>query len=317
MLFNLADWYDYPMGPHLKAFLEISERDYKGENAPAVTPERLRDFSSFLVDYFQEHKPQSNGAFVDLIEEMTSMGLSGAVVQFVELNAEQPIDGDFRACLALGSALMLESELDEAAMFLRQAQGLAPLELAPYVNLTSIYFSMEQDEEALRWADKGLTLDANNPRLWEIVASIYMYEDKAKAGERVRLKAESILSYAGMSLAAELIDPNDRLLKAQLLGDAFNSGSRDDEFLIEYTAALGLAEQFEKIPQVIWRLENMEKKTIHWKLYAHTAQAFLAMNQQDEAQELIRKAARSPHIPASIIADLQRVYDSEIQPHSH
>jgi len=317
MLFNKADWYDYPMGPHLQAFLEISERDYKGEKAPPVSKERLAEFSSFLVDYFQDHKPQSNLEFVDLIEEMTSMGLSGAVVQFVDFNPEQAIEGDFRACLALGSALMLESELDEASLFLRQAQGLAPLELAPYLNLTQIYFSMEQDEEAIRWAEKGLTLDPNNPRLWEILASIYMYENKATAGERIRQKAESILSYAGMSLAAELIDPNDRLLKAQLLDDAFNAGSRDDEFLIEYTAALGMAEQFEKIPQVLWRLENMEKKTIHWKLFAHTAQAFLAMNKQDEAQELIKKAARSPHIPAAIIADLQRVYDSEIQPHSH
>ena len=313
MLFNKADWYDYPMGPHLQNYLEISASEYKGENAPPVSKERLQEFSSFLVDYFQDHKPQSAAEFVDLIEEMTSMGLSGAVIQLVDFNPELPIDGDFRACLALGSSLMLESELDEAATFLRQAVGLAPLELAPYLNLTQIYFSMEQDEEAMKWASKGLAIDANNPRLWEIIASIYMYDDKATAGERIREKAEATLSYAGMSLAAEIIDPNDRLLKAQLLGDAFNAGSREDEFLIEYTAALGLAEQFEKIPQLLFRLENMEKKTIHWKLFAHAAQAFLAMNKQDEAQELIKKAARSPHIPATIIADLQRTYDSDIQ----
>ncbi len=114
-----------------------------------------------------------------------------------------------------------------------------------------------------------------------------------------------------------MIDPNDRLLKAQLLGDAFNAGARDDEFLVEYTAALGLAEQFEKIPQVLWRLENMEKKTLHWKLFAHGAQAFLAMNQQEQASDLIKKAARSPHIPAKIIEDLQRVYDAELEQHSH
>jgi tetratricopeptide (TPR) repeat protein len=313
MLFNIADWYNYPMGPNLQAFLGIGDNEYTGDKAPSATPERVLEFSSFLVDYFQDNKPQSAIQFVDLIEEMTSMGLSGAVVQFVDFNPEFPIDGDFRACLALGSSLMLESELDEAAMFLRQAQGLAPLELSPYVNLTSIYFSMEQDEEALKWASRGLTVDANNPRLWEIIASIYMYEDKETAGEKIRLKAEEALSYAGMSLAAEVIDPNDRLLKAQLLGDAFNSGSRDDEFLIEYTAALGLAEQFEKIPQLLFRLESMEKKTLHWKLFAHGAQAYLAMNKQDEAQELIKKAARSPHIPATIIADLQRTYDADIQ----
>ncbi len=313
MLFNRADWFDYPMGPHLKNFLQITDAEYKGENAPPASPERLKEFSSFLIDYFQDHKPANHDQFVDLIEEMTSMGLSAVVVQFVEMNAEQTIEGDFRACLALGSSLMLESELDEAALFLRQAQALAPMELAPYVNLVSIYFSMEQDEEAMNWADKALTVDANHSKVWEYIASMYMYQDRATAGEKVRAKAEANLSYAGMSLAAELIDPNDRLLKAQLLGDAFDAGSRDDEFLIEYTAALGLAEQFEKIPQLIFRLEKMEKKALHWKLFAHGAQAYLAMNKQDEAQELIHKAARSPHIPASIIADLQRVYDADIQ----
>ncbi|RZA24934.1 MAG: hypothetical protein EOP10_08365, partial [Proteobacteria bacterium] len=286
---------------------------YRGEHAPAASKEKLDAFSSYLIDYFQDHKPENHGQFVDLIEEMTSMGLSAVVLQFVEINASQPIEGDFRACLALGSSLMLESELDEAALFLRQAQGLAPMELAPYINLVSIYFAMEQDEEAMHWADRALTIDANNEKVWEIIASIYMYADPKTAGEKVRAKAEANLSYAGMSLAAELIDPNDRLLKAQFLGDAFDSGSREDDFLIEYTAALGLAEQFEKIPQILFRLEKMEKKPLHWKLFAHGAQAYLAMNKHDEAQELIQKAARSPHIPAAIIADLQRVYDSDVQ----
>jgi tetratricopeptide (TPR) repeat protein len=313
MLFNRAEFLDYPMGPHLKNFLKIDDSEYRGDQAPAASQERLKEFSSFLIDYFQDNKPKSHDQFVDLIEEMTSMGLSAVVVQFVEMNAHQPIEGDFRACLALGSSLMLESELDEAALFLRQAQGLAPMELAPYINLVSIYFSMEQDDEAMHWADRALTIDANNAKVWEIIASIYLYADPKSAGDKVRAKAEANLSYAGMSLAAELIDPNDRLLKAQLLGDAFDAGSREDDFLIEYTAALGLAEQFEKIPQIIFRLEKMEKKPVHWKLFAHGAQAYLAMEKHEEAQELIQRAARSPHIPAAIIADLQRVYDADVK----
>ncbi|RZA14791.1 MAG: hypothetical protein EOP10_27440, partial [Proteobacteria bacterium] len=129
MLFNRAEFLDYPMGPHLKSFLAIRESEYRGEHAPAASKEKLDAFSSYLIDYFQDHKPENHGQFVDLIEEMTSMGLSAVVLQFVEINASQPIEGDFRACLALGSSLMLESELDEAALFLRQAQGLAPMEL--------------------------------------------------------------------------------------------------------------------------------------------------------------------------------------------
>lgn len=306
-----SQWNDYPMGPQLRAFLRILPEDYRGDKAPRPDEDAVQSFAAYLVELFQTEKPADEKQFVELLDELTNMGLSGAAVQLADQNAHFPIDTDFRGCLALGSALMMESEFDEAILLLRQAMALNPKELAPYINLTAIYFALEQDQEALAWADKGLGIDANHSRLWEIIASIYLYEDKSTAAQRVRSKAEAINSYAGLSLAAEMMDGNDRLLKAQLLEDAFNAGSRDDDFLIEYTASLGLAQQFEKIPQIIWRLEQMEKKAVHWKLYAHAAQAYLAMNKEEEASEMIRKASKSPQIPPQVIEDLQRIYEQE------
>ncbi|MCX6128557.1 MAG: hypothetical protein NTX25_05755 [Proteobacteria bacterium] len=306
-------WTDYPMGPNLRSYLGIIDAEYSGEHATRPDEDTMLVFQDYLETRFASQQVTDPALFVDLLEELTAMGLSSVTVKLAETHPDLPIDSDFRACLALGSALMMESELEEAEILLKQAQALAPMELAPYVNLASIAFAEERDAEAAHWITQGLNLDPNHFRLWELQASIYLYKDKATAGTRLRSQAEALNSYAGLSLAAEIIDPNDKLLKAQVLEDVFNSGLRDEDFLVEYTAVLGMAQQFEKIPQLVWRLEHLEKKTIHWKLYAHAAQAFLAMNQEEQAAELIRKVSSSGDIPANVLQDLQLVYDEHLQ----
>ena len=312
--FSIEPWVAYPIGPQLRRFLGISPSEYRGDHAPAPTDEQSAAFRSFLSQVFAQQAPQDQGEFVDLLEELTAMGLSSAAVELADLSPQFAIDGEFRACLALGSALMMESELDEALLLLTQAQALVPAESAPYVNLAAIYFSLNRDEEAQHWIERGLQIDVNQFRLWEILASIYLHENREEAGQKLQAKADRLHSYAGLSLAADLIDPNDRLLKAQYLGDAFNAGARDDDFLIEYTAALGLAQQFEKIPQLVWQMEHIEKKSVHWKLYAHAAQAYLALNKEAEAAVLIQRVAQSRDVPSNVLQDLQQIYDEQIQP---
>jgi hypothetical protein len=304
------------MGPRLRHYLGVTDAEYTGDRSPQPDEKTVGAFRDLLTDIIQSRPVADQDLFVDLLEELTSMGLSSVVVKLAEVNSQFSIDTDFRACLALGSALMMERELDEAVIVMNHAKALVPAELAPHVNLASIAFSQERDADAMQAIDSGLGIDPNNFQLWELVASIYLHEDAATAGERVRLKATEVNSYAGLSLAAEILDPNDRLLKAQLLEDAFNAGARDDDFLIEYTAALGLAQQFERIPQLVYRIEHIEKKKVHWKLYAHAAQAFLAMNKEAEAATFISKASRSPDMPSNVLQDLQNVYDEQIHaPH--
>lgn len=312
--FSLEPWLDYPMGPQLRRFLGISPGDYRGDQAAAPSEARAESFNSFLGQVLEQQLPQDHAEFVDLLEECTAMGLSALAVQLADRCPQFSIDGDFRACLALGSALMMESELDEAVLLLTQAQALVPQESSPYVNLAAICFSVSRDPEALDWIERGLAIDVNNYRLWEILASIYLHEDQATAGERVRQRAERLHSYAGLSLAADIIDPNDRLLKAQYLEDAFNAGARDDDFLIEYTAVLGMAQQFEKIPALVYRVEHIEKKPVHWKLYAHAAQAYLALNKEEEAARLIQRVSLMGEAPAQVLQDLQQVYEEQLQP---
>ncbi len=308
---NFANWSHFPMGPQLRRYLGITESEYTGHQTDRPSDEEHSLFRHELEHLISKQAPADQKEFVDLLEELTAMGLSSVVVKLADTYPQYALDSDFRACLALGSALMMESELDEAIVLLRQAHALAPMEAAPCANLAAIYYALEQDQEALQWADAGLQVDANNVRLWELIASIYLIEDKATAADRLRSKAEQCHAYAGYSLAAELMDPNDKLLKAQLLEEAYSAGIRDDEFLIEYTAALGLAQQFEKIPQLVWRLEHMEKKAVHWKLYVHAAQAYLALDQNEQAQQMIRLAENTPGVSASVVHDLSQVYESQ------
>jgi tetratricopeptide (TPR) repeat protein len=303
------------MGPQLRSYLGVSDEEYTGDRSQGPDEKTMAAFQDFLMQVVREKPVASQDLFVDLLEELTSMGLPQVVVALAEQYPNFTIDTDFRACLALGSSLMMIGELDEAVIVMNQAKALVPQELAPYVNLASIAFSQERDSDAVELIDSGLGIDPNNFRLWELLASIYLHEDKATAGERLRSKAMDANSFAGLSLAAEILDPRDRLLKAELLEEAFNAGARDDDFLIEYTAALGLAQQFEKIPQLVYRIEHIEKKAVHWKLYAHAAQAFLAMNKEAEAATLISKASRSPDMPANVLQDLQSVYDEQMQTH--
>ncbi|WP_141731457.1 tetratricopeptide repeat protein [Oligoflexus tunisiensis] len=312
---RLEHWHHYPMGPQLRQYLGISAGEYTGDRSSRPDEKTMAAFQDFLMQVVREKPVANQELYVDLIEELTSMGLPLVAVAITEQYPQFTIDTDFRACLALGSSLMMLGELDEAIVVMNQAKALAPQELAPYVNLASIAFSQEKDADALELIDSGLGIDPDNFRLWELIASIYLHEDRVTAGDRLRAKATEVNSYAGLSLAAEVIDPNDRLLKAELLEEAFNAGARDDDFLIEYTAALGLAQQFEKIPQLVYRLEHIEKKKVHWKLYAHAAQAFLALNKEAEAATLISKASRSPDIPANVLQDLQSVYDEQMQAH--
>lgn len=311
---SIGDWIDFPMGPRLRAYLGISEAEYKGAESAHPGPDRSLAFQKYLAEAMKQLPVDDQAEFVDLLEELTAMGLSASAVALAERWPEFKVEEDFRACLALGSALMMESELDEAIAFLMRAQAMVPLEIAPYVNLAAIYFALERDAEALHWADRGLQIDPNNFRLWELTASVYLHEDRSTAGQRVRAKAEQLHSYAGSSLAAEMIDPQDKLLKAQYLSDVFNAGAREEEFLVEYTAALGLAQQFEKIPQLIWRLEHLEKKPISWKLYAHAAQAYLALNQEQQAAQLIQRVALFDDVPSQVLNDLQSIYEQQTAP---
>ena len=72
-----------------------------------------------------------------------------------------------------------------------------------------------------------------------------------------------------------------------------------------------MAQQYEKIPSIIWNLENVDKKPVSWKLWSHVAQAQLAMEQFERADEVIMKLESIEETPANVIKDLKTIYEQE------
>lgn len=304
-----SSWNHYPMGPTVRRYIGLDDTTYQGESALPPSPEDMEAFQTFLQQMIPGHPPTSKDEFVDLLEEFTNMKLTAATLSLTEQYWQQfPVDEDFRAQLAAGSAAMLEQELDAAETFFRRAQAIEPAETSPYVNMAQILFAQHKDQGALEWAEGGLKTEPNHFRLWEIVGSIHMDADQNSAGEKVLALARSLQSFAGRSLASELLAPGDALMKAQLLEDLFHEGKREPEFIEEYTAALGLAQQYEKIPTIIWQVEKLGQQKLPWQVLAHGVQAFLAMNKLEEALPLFERMRADDSTPEQIKQELDALY---------
>jgi hypothetical protein len=66
--------------------------------------------------------------------------------------------------------------------------------------------------------------------------------------------------------------------------------------LIELTGAYGIAQEFEKIPPIVWQAEKLATKTLPWQLHAHGAQAEAALGAIDRAQKHLTKARKDRFI---------------------
>jgi tetratricopeptide (TPR) repeat protein len=303
-------WSTYPMGPTLRRYLGIADQDYKGEHSPPPKADAVTSFSLDLQTAMQSQPVADNYEWLDLIEELTGMGLSRLVCFLAEEDYRSVADQHMEAQLAIGSAYMLEDQFEAALQYLERAHELNPNEIAPYVNITSIHYAHKRDTEAQTWARAGLQVDPNHQRLWEILASTYLANQQA-AGEQIKAIAEELDSYMGLTLAAELVAPGDALLKAQYLESLMTRDELSEDYLVEYTAALGLAQQYEKIPGVIWQAERRMQGPLPWKAYAHGAQAYLSMELWDQAEAAIAKLKTNSEVPAEVIHDLTTIYQQE------
>ena len=288
---KLQPWASYPMGPALRHILGISETDYTGDQAQRPEEATKEAFEGYLSDTLLGNASLSKEEIVDLIEELTNMNFPGLCLELAAANNHHQLDDDFRAMLGLGSASMMEAELDNAVSFLNRAHSLEAQELAPYVNLAEVYFHQQNDDQAYLWALSGLKLDPSHRRLWEIIARIEWEKNKGEAAQKVKEIAQKLNSFSGLSLAAHMLDENDDLLRAQFLEEHYKAGGREEDFLIEWTAALGQSGQFERITQILWEAENLPQFNgkAPWQLYLHAMQANMALEKFDSAKEVLNR----------------------------
>ncbi len=294
-----SSWLHYPMGPNVRRLLDVKESQYRGSTNPhpdaivsAAFLERLREAvaQESLLDHIEQ--------LLDLLEELVSMGLGDMALKLADTHRRLQPTNHLRGMLTLAAAAMLDEKLTLAETLLREAQTLAPDELSIYVNISQIFFHQQRDEEAVEWATAGLAIDANHRRLWETIATCLQEANAENAAREIQKIADEHTSWAGASIAAMIEDPDDPLLRVQRLEDCYRNGVTDPQFLVEYTGALGAAQQFAKIPAIIWRAEQQSSSKLPWQLYAHAAQAQLALNKTPEFDEWMQKAMRHGDMPA-------------------
>lgn len=297
----MHQWQDFAMGPKLRAFLGIQDEAYAGHLQADRTDASAREFSEYLATYTRERAGEDHGLdgalLSDLLDELIAMDLPGAVLALASEHGERLSSDDFRAQLCIGVAAMMGGDLSEAEERFRAAQQLLPEEPAPYVNLVQIFYSQGRADDAELWAVSGLDADPNNFRLWELVAVLYRDKFGDYTPDRLLQLAEKRASWAGLSLAASLTTTGDRYLKLSLLDKLYFQGERDPQFLIELTAAMGVAGELERIPQIVLQAERLSQKGLPWQLHAHCAQASLALRNVDDALVAVEKARKDKDLP--------------------
>lgn len=305
-------WAHYPMGPSLRAYLKIDDRAYLGESSPRPSEQEAERFSETLIDYFTAQPIASTDQWIDIVEELTAMSLSTVAIFLAEEDFRDEAKEDFRSQLAIGCSYMLEERFEDALVFLQGAQKAEPQETASYVNIASVYYAQKHDQRAKEWILAGLDTEANHKRLWELLASILLHADKTTAGDEIRHIATDKQSYLGLSLAADFLEPQDPMFKAELLDDLYAGLAEPDaEFLLEYTAALGMAQRYEQIPTVVWKARNIAGTALPWKLYAHVVQAHLAMENLEEASAALKTLKSCEDVSEETLKALEQAIEEE------
>ncbi len=296
------------IGPTFKRVFGLSTDSFYPENhnhhpgeSEATPSENIdpadHDFRMFFhkkysgtTDNFPQELPPAD--MEALLDELVTMALPYTALELVRKFPTVKDSTSFSTQLAMGVAAMMAEDLTEAESAFRRAQELIPEEPAPYVNLGQIFIRTSRPRDAEIWIMAGIEAQANHHALWELLYQLLLETKGDYAPEEVLAIAQDKSSWAGTSLATSLMTTGDRHLKASHLEKFFHLGERDPLFLIELTGAYGIAQEFEKIPPILWQAEKLSTKTLPWQLHAHGAQAEIALGAYDKALVHVKKARK-------------------------
>ena len=254
--------------------------------------------------------------FHTLLDELASLKLHDAVLCCIDHHPRHKENFGFNELLFEGATAMVCGQLKRAELSLKHAHHLMPTETAPVINLAKIFLDSTQWHKAKLWIEAGLTAHPNNLKFWNLWVD-YLYEQTPTHAidlTQLRAKAAKLHSWQGVSIVGKL-HINQQLQQAgadpyhdidinrnshhheiylsgvrQVLHDLavfYHEGERELEFLIEYTALLGAAGQYKKIPPIVWEARHSTDGLLPWQLEHHAIHSALALDQFDTARQLI------------------------------
>ncbi len=312
-VFGSFDFRSFPMGPSLRQYLGIKS-EYRGDLVAKVNDEAAVRFAQALIEYAADHPVTDGAALVNLLEELVTMDMPGAALALHEAHPDIFPVNDFRAQFHLGNAAMLAGSLVIAEHAFTEAQKLVPAETAPYVNMAQILIHDQRFDEAQHWIEAGLAVDANHCGLWEILAWVFQQQEIPDHPKSLEKMARERNSWAGLSLVADLVAPEEPERKLMFLEGIYNEGDPSEEFLVEYTAVLGQCGLYDRIAPVIWRAKAaLASKPFSWKLQLHLVQSQIATEQLEEARESVNTLLNAKGVPASVIDTVVPALLAEIE----
>ena len=210
------------------------------------------------------------------VDEATAMALPRAAITAYQTSSQKALyDHDFRVQLGLGVCHMLSGQSEAAKAFFQQAKRILPDEPAPYTNLLQLLLQQGHLAQARQLIEEALAQVPNHMPLWECIRQVLQETSEGNLAEAIQRLAERHDSWLGQMLAAELKDL-EPLTRLKICQEFYDQGERDPQFLMEYTARLGMVADYEAIPRVIAAAKSGQGQ-LPWQLLAHELEAYLAM----------------------------------------
>lgn len=293
-----------PIGPELRQYLQWGASSQHIVNPP----EDLYDqFSKEFIAYSLENTVKDFTQFLDLLEELVAMKCFHTALTFSGQYSEYLQKQDFRLKLSMGVAYMGSQDFELAESFFYEANEIVPEEIAPQINLMQIFLQTGRADSALEWGQSLLELDLNHVRVWELIAQALYQKHAAEYLAKFEALVNSKNSWVARSMLAEYLSPDDGDLRMEYLQPFYDQGERSFAFMVEYTAALGVSGQYDRILTCIWQLNSQYKPSeIPWQISLHKIQALMGLEQFDkslaEIDLLIRKGGYSDAIAQTLEA---------------
>lgn len=291
----------YPMGPNVRRLVGLEDNEYLGHRASQPSQDEQLAFARVLDAAIEDAELPSSLALLDLLEELVAMDFPTHALRLADLHNSILPEDDASGLLAVGNACMLTGDLARAEICFRDAQAIDPEDPTSYVNLIQILFQDGRYDEALQWNEAGLSVAPNHRKLWEYLSALLQKKHGETAPEELRAVAESLNSWAGLSMACEMQVPGDAHLQVEVLGRLYEEGERDLEFLTEYTGALGGAEEYDRIPAIVLQAERFASSGIPWQLIAHSLQAHIAKGSLESAKSDFTKLKQMSTVPENVL----------------
>lgn len=222
------------------------------------------------------------------------------------LTREQQNHREAVTLFALGMRHERQNRLLTALELLEKAARLDPEATAPYEALIPLYVAMERPADALAMCQKILKLDADNLRIWFLLARLHRTQ-----GERGRALEALQQGLARPNLDA---DPEMHLRIASDLGELYEEMADLDSALAAYNRVAKLLDEPTPFIEkgVFTRTEIASRSA---RLHEHLAKLYLQQKRYESAASALKKAQqKDPQSARRLNLHLARIRQAQKKP---